>query len=156
MRVHHISRRSRHESQLTACCHLAFRLHHCCATDKPARLFDRFFKFDEEILIDCYRQVKYRVPGMTGPLIQTTPVTHQTSKAMGPSTHQPEINDCEANNVCTITSVKLIFCLFGPKIGRCYTGNFFFFFMTIFNIQMAQTVSCLENDEVTSFQETTR
>lgn len=26
--------------------------------------------------------------------------------------------------------------------------------MTIFNIQMAQTVSCLENDEVTSFQET--
>lgn len=64
---------------------------------------------------------------MTGPLIQTTPVTHQTSKAMGPSTHQPEINDCEANNVCTITSVKLIFCLFGPKIGRCYTGNFFFF-----------------------------
>lgn len=65
---------------------------------------------------------------MTGPLIQTTPVTHQTSKAMGPSTHQPEINDCEANNVCTITSVKLIFCLFGPKIGRCYTGNFFFFY----------------------------
>lgn len=65
---------------------------------------------------------------MTGPLIQTTPVTHQTSKAMGPSTHQPEINDCEANNVCTITSVKLIFCLFGPKIGRCYTGIFFFFY----------------------------
>lgn len=65
---------------------------------------------------------------MTGPLIQTTPVTHQTSKAMRPSTHQPEINDCEANNVCTITSVKLIFCLFGPKIGRCYTGFFFFFF----------------------------
>lgn len=65
---------------------------------------------------------------MTGPLKQKTPVTHQTSKAMGPSTHQPEINDCEANNVCTITSVKLIFCLFGPKIGRCYTGNFFFFF----------------------------
>lgn len=32
--------------------------------------------------------------------------------------------------------------------------KFFFFFMTIFNIQMAQTVSCLENDEVTLLQET--
>lgn len=65
---------------------------------------------------------------MTGPLIQTTPVTHQTSKAMGPSTHQPEINDCEANNVCTITSVKLIFLSVWAKDRQMLYRKFFFFF----------------------------